>query len=205
MNCPLCNHTGSYFYKTEFYKCPQCFGIYRNNINYISEAEEKAHYECHNNDVNDVNYQKFVYPIIDYVVNNFSNHQKGLDFGCGTGSVVIKLLRDKHYTITGYDPFFMPDVTVLNGCYDYIVSSEVIEHFHRPYKEFENLKSMLLPKGSLVCMTHLYHSNINFENWYYKNDPTHVFIYQAKTVEWIAKTFRFKRCEIHERLIVFKS
>ncbi len=52
-------------------------------------------------------------------------------------------------------------------------------------------------------MTHLYDENIDFEKWYYKNDPTHVFIYQEKTIEYIAKEFGFSSFCIENRLITF--
>ncbi|WP_309597799.1 methyltransferase domain-containing protein [Flavobacterium oreochromis] len=84
-----------------------------------------------------------------------------------------------------------------------MASCEVIEHFHHPKKEFQLLKELLVPKGKLYCMTHLYDSSIHFEKWYYKNDTTHVFIYQKETIEWIAKMLMFSDFTIKNRLIIF--
>jgi hypothetical protein len=54
-------------------------------------------------------------------------------------------------------------------------------------------------------MTHLYDSTINFEKWYYRNDATHVFIYQADTIQFIHKELGFSNVEIDKRLITFSA
>jgi Methyltransferase domain len=60
-----------------------------------------------------------------------------------------------------------------------------MEHLHDPLKEFGLLKSLLKPQGKLYCMTHLYDESIDFAKWYYKNDKTHVCIYQKETVKFL--------------------
>ncbi|MCL4857464.1 MAG: methyltransferase, partial [Flavobacteriales bacterium] len=57
--------------------------------------------------------------------------------------------------------------------------------------------------GKLICMTDIYNPTIDFASWYYKNDPTHVFIYQKETFEWIKTTFNFSELTIEKRLVVF--
>ena len=52
-------------------------------------------------------------------------------------------------------------------------------------------------------MTLIYHKGIDFENWFYKNDPTHVFLYQKETFHWIKNYFGFKKVIINNRLILF--
>jgi len=76
-----------------------------------------------------------------------------------------------------------------------------MEHFHSPAKEFRLLKDMLNPNGTLYCMTHLYNPDTPFDDWYYKNDPTHVFFYQKKAIEWIKENFEFSSASITGRLI----
>jgi len=208
MNCPLC-HTNNniFFLKQEhhvFYCCKICDAKYRDISNYITAKAEKERYKLHNNDVDDKSYQNFVSPIVNYITANFdSNLSIGIDFGAGTGPVITKLLEEKNYTISVYDPFFHPNKSVLEKKYDYIVCCEVIEHFKSPKKEFVLLKKLLKSKGKIVCMTHLYENSINFKNWYYKNDPTHIFIYTKKTIGWIKENFGFSKLEINNRLIVF--
>lgn len=80
-----------------------------------------------------------------------------------------------------------------------------MEHFFRPDKEFVLLKSLLNPGGKLYCMTDVYRNQLAFSDWYYKNDPTHVFIYTEKTLEFIKNEFGFKNLFIQNRLIVFEN
>ena len=136
-------------------------------------------------------------------MNDFGPEAVGLDFGSGTGSAVSKVLTDNGYNIVQYDPFFDNHPELLEQQYDYIASCEVVEHFHHPGKEFELLRKMLRRKGKLYIMTHLYDPSIVFPSWYYKNDHTHVFMYQKETMEWIAQTYGFSRVIIDKRLIVF--
>ena len=207
-NCPLCNSTSTLFCeKTKhlFYKCNTCHGIFRPKHTFLTAEEEKAHYEKHNNDVFDERYQNFVSPIVNAVLQDFSPEAKGLDFGSGTGPVIAKMLTDKGYQVQNYDLFFANDVALLEQKYDYVSCCEVMEHFHQPYKEFELLKSLLLPKGKLYCKTEVFNNQKPFENWYYKDDFTHVFIYQHKTLEWIKTKFHFSNLVIKEKLIVFEK
>ena len=167
--------------------------------------EERKRYEQHKNDVTNVKYQNFVLPIINAVKNNFSTNSLGLDFGAGTGPVISKILGDNGYKLRQFDPFFCNDTDALQLKYDYIVCCEVIEHFHSPSKEFELLKNLLKPKGHLYCMTHLYTKEIDFNNWYYKNDITHVFIYQRETLVKIKDRYKFSSLTIEDRLMTFKN
>ena len=157
----------------------------------------------HNNDVNDVGYQQFVSPITSAVLNDYSSEHKGLDFGAGTGSVISKILTDDQLHIKAYDPFFHNDTSLLDKTYDFIVSCEVIEHFYTPDKEFQLLKSLLKPNGRLYCMTDIYHEDINFHDWYYKNDATHVFFYHKQSLNYIKEKFGFRDVAIDGRLITY--
>lgn len=204
--CLLCNSKIELFYKSKnkkYYKCQNCSSVMLDPSNYLSNQEEKERYESHNNDVNDIRYQKFVSPIVESVKDNYNSNQIGLDYGAGTGPVITSLLEKEGYTLKLYDPFFHYYPNNLCKKYDYIICSEVLEHFHNPYDEFKNLTNMLNPKGSIFCMTSLYDEDINFENWYYKNDDTHVFFYHKKALEWIRDRFKFSNLEIDGKLIKF--
>ena len=207
-NCPLCNSASTLFCekpKHLFYKCDTCDGIFRPKDTFLTAEEEKEHYEKHNNDVFDERYQAFVSPIVNAVLHDFSPEAKGLDFGSGTGPVIAKMLTDKGYQVQNYDLFFAIEPSLLQEKYNYISCCEVMEHFHHPYQEFELLKNLLLPNGKLYCKTAVYYHQKPFENWYYKDDFTHVFIYQPKTLEWIKSEFHFSNLIIKEKLIVFEN
>lgn len=204
--CPLCNHAGKPYHKTkkyQYYQCENCYGIFINKALRPDEITEKARYEEHNNDIEDENYQKFVSPISSAILKDYTQHHIGLDFGAGTGPVISKILTDNNYQIKQYDPFFHNYSELLKVKYDYIACCEVIEHFHKPYQEFALLKKLLKQNGKLYCMTHIYDEDTVFQNWYYLNDLTHVFIYHRRTLSWIKEEFNFSDLNIQERLITF--
>jgi 2-polyprenyl-3-methyl-5-hydroxy-6-metoxy-1,4-benzoquinol methylase len=176
-----------------------------NPNHFVSPSQEIKRYKNHNNDINDIGYQNFVKPILNGVLTDFNSTNIGLDFGCGTGPVITKLLRDKNYNITTYDPFFDNNLTALKTTYNFIVCCEVIEHFHNPLKEFKLLKSLLKLNGKLYCMTDVYKETINFESWYYKNDETHVFFYHKNTFDWIKNELDFSKVTVLNRLIIFEN
>ena len=129
--------------------------------------------------------------------------QEGLDFGCGHTPVISEILSRENYSVAEYDPFFFDDRHVLDRTYDYIICCEVIEHFQDPAKEFSLLRDLLKPGGRLLCMTYIYHTGIDFSSWSYKNDATHVFLFQKKTLDWIAENIKFQELQIRDRLAIF--
>lgn len=203
--CPLCHSPAIPFYKDSFFECSECKAIFLAPELFPNPIDEKARYEEHINDVNDPHYQEFVSPITSKVCEDYGIDSVGLDFGSGTGAVISKVLEDRGYTIYQYDPFFNNIPELLKKKYDYIVCCEVIEHFHDPEKEFHLLKNLLKPGGHLYCMTSIYNEDINFHGWNYKNDQTHVFIFQKETLEWIKVHYGFSSMTIDNRLVVFQK
>jgi len=203
--CPLCQNVSHRFHLDQFLLCSTCAAIFRPKSSLPSLANEKARYEEHNNDVHDEGYQQFVSPITERIFAERAPEEHGLDFGSGTGPVISKILLEAGYQIEQYDPIFKPDGFLLKSKYDYIVCCEVIEHFHQPAEVFPVLYSLLKPGGSLYCMTLLYHDGIDFANWHYQRDPTHVIIYREKTLKWIKSQYDFSSLEIDDRLIVFQN
>ena len=205
MNCTLCGSALINKKDAYYYDCDICEAIVKDDKYYLTADEEKAEYEIHNNDVNDIRYQNFTMPITNYVLNEFLPEHKGLDFGSGTGPVISSMLMKKGYDIVQYDPFFAPNQNVLNNKYDYIVSCEVFEHFHNPKMEIDRLTSLLKTNGMLLIMTMLYNDQIDFNTWNYRNDSTHVFIYRKETIEYIAKEKKFEIDILADRFIALRK
>ena len=201
--CPLCSNKAEKFYADtqNYFRCQNCEGIFVDKADLISTQKEKKVYEQHNIDTDDKGYRKFVSPITNAVLKDFTTTSKGLDFGAGRSCIIGAVLNEKKYTINNYDPLFCNDETLLSQKYDFISSCEVVEHFYKPYKEFKLLKSMLQEGGKIYIMTELYDESA-FSSWYYKNDPTHVFFYTQKTFQWIKKEFGFKSLSIEKRLVI---
>lgn len=204
--CPLCNKTAVIFYQNHtqlYYQCNNCYGIFVDKKQRLDKKAEMLCYQEHNNDIEDKKYQEFVSPITSAIMRDFTQNNKGLDFGAGTGPVISKVLSDNDFQVVQFDPFFHNYPDLLNAKYDYIACCEVMEHFHNPGKEFSLLRKLLHQNGKLYCMTEIYNENINFHKWYYKNDPTHIFIYHRKTIHWIKEEFGFLNVCIEDRLISY--
>lgn len=208
LKCNLCETEAGYltaFRGKTYYHCHNCQSVFMDPAGHLTCDAEKIRYDQHNNDVNDPGYQKFVKPLVEKVKTECNQNDKGLDYGAGPGPVAAVLLEESGYKkIKKYDPFYWPDHGVLQEKYNFIICCEVIEHFRSPSKNFSFLRSLLLPGGSLFCMTVLYDESIDFNSWYYKNDPTHVFFYHRKTLELIKRHFNFKDLLIENRLICLK-
>ncbi len=196
--CPLCFHPLTNWKSIadqQFLECTHCKAICRAPQDYLSAKAEKSRYHLHQNDVNDNGFQNFVKPLVHDIEQRHSFNQLGLDYGCGPEPVITKLLTDQGFRIKLYDPFFYKANKHLLFSYNYIITCEVIEHFYQPEKEFKLLHHLLFPGGSLYCKTNFLtpERKADFENWWYKNDPTHVFFYAKETLLYIQKAFNFSQ------------
>ena len=208
ISCILCGSDAYAFAQAHgrhYFKCSICKAVVLDPEHYVSRDDEVYRYETHNNDVQDPRYQNFVMPLVDSVKVRYEPGSHGLDYGSGTGPVAAKLLRDDGYSITTYDPFFDKNSAAMRKAYDFIISSEVVEHFHQPAKEFRLLKALLQPGGHLHCYTLRYHEGIDFENWHYVHDETHVIFYREETARWIQQAFDFSDVSIEERLFILQK
>ena len=190
MNCPLCLGSNitqfACIEEKEYFKCSHCHLIFLNRINHLLPAEEKERYSQHNNDINDPQYRKFLSNLYLPLAQKLSPNMKGLDYGCGPGPALAKMFREDKYIIDIYDPYFFPDKSLLDKKYDFITCTETAEHFYQPHIEFNRLDSLLVGGGWLGVMTNFYNDSIDFEDWYYRKDPTHVVFYTEQTLEAIA-------------------
>lgn len=205
--CTLCSSPANYyscFRDIAYYKCTYCQSFMMDPECYLSPEKEKHRYDQHNNDVNDPGYRNFAKPLVEAVIHSYSPEASGLDYGAGPGPVAAIMLREKGYTAQLFDPYYHPDPSVLSNKYDYIMCCEVIEHFKNPNGEFAKLRSMLRDNGSIFCVTEIVDDDIDFMNWYYKNDPTHLFFYHEHALAWIKKHFKFSGLKREGRLIHFE-
>lgn len=112
-----------------------------------------------------------------------------LDYGCGPGPVLVKLLRRAGYESVGYDPNFAPDADLMTGSFDAVISTETFEHFAEPAKDVARIIDLLRPGGYLCVMTLFHPGAEKVKDWWYARDPTHVSFYTRKTMEWICSAF----------------
>lgn len=205
MNCTLCDTQLSNHSDKDYFLCEVCGGYVKDIKSYLTTDEEKAYYELHNNDVQDIRYREFTAPITKAILHKFQPHHVGLYFGCGTGPVITEVLKEKGYHVKLYDPFFYPDNNYKNFKYDYIFSCEVFEHFKQPGKEIEHLIGLLSAGGQLLVMTLLYSGQSDFNTWYYRRDPTHIFILTPSTIRYISNQFGMKICTLEDRFFILEK
>lgn len=156
------------------------------------EAEEYAH---HRNEPADPRYRRFLSKLVDPLASRLAPNASGLDYGSGPGPAGAAMLRERGHRVREYDPIFSPDGRALEETYDFIFCAEVVEHFHRPLREFERLHALLRPGGWLGVMTCFQTDDAAFASWHYRRDPTHVAFYRPRTFVTLAARFGW-RCEI---------
>lgn len=209
MKCILCQGSllSSFPVKAlSYWHCDQCDLIFLDPDLRLSQAGEKARYEKHENNVLDSGYQAFVNPLYKAVLQNQNASQLGLDYGSGKNSAINHLLLEKKFVVNKYDPFFYPEPSVLHQKYDYVIVCEVAEHFYDPAAEFQKLKNLLKLDGHLYVMTSLKSADIDFANWSYRRDSTHVCFYSQRTCDYIKTSLGFSELEIsNSNVVVFKN
>lgn len=207
IDCRLCGNPASLFHTirdVDYLRCEGCKSVFMRPAHMLKAEDEKARYLKHRNDVHDQKYRDFAAPVVNEVTRRYHPEgSRGLDYGTGTGPVIATILREHGYEIALYDPFFWDQPQVLQGRYDFIVCSEVMEHFHHPFKEFQRMRELLVSGGALILMTEIFHDEVDFQEWYYKNDETHVFFYHPDALEWICRKFQFSSYTIDGRVIVY--
>lgn len=188
--CPLCRITHSALFYTdkqrEYWQCAQCALVFVPSQFYISAALERAQYDLHQNNDDDMGYRAFLNRLAEPLLVRIKPASTGLDFGCGPGPVLATMLETAGHRMDLFDIFYRPDNSVFARAYDFITATEVIEHLHNPHDELERLWSCLRVGGYLGVMTKLVKDKAAFANWHYKIDPTHVCFYSVDTFQYIA-------------------
>ena len=130
---------------------------------------------------------------------------RGLDFGCGPGPALARMLTEAGFDMALYDPFFHPDPAALDGRYDFITCTEVVEHLHRPAEIFHQLDGLLKAGGWLGIMTCFQTDDDRFANWHYRRDPTHVVFYRERTFAWLAERFGWHMEVPRKDVVLFRK
>lgn len=192
LHCPLCRHPAAHSYhrdhSREYLQCARCALVFVPPEFHLSADRERAYYDLHENDLADEGYRRFLNRCAEPLLDRLSAGAKGLDFGCGPAPLLARLLEEGGHSLQVYDPFYAPDTSVLQpDCnYDFIVTTEVVEHMSAPGVELEALWRLLRPKGLLAIMTKRVMSPERFVGWHYTRDPTHICFFSEETFRWLA-------------------
>lgn len=208
MACPLCLGVDSaLFYandKREYWRCPECDLVFVPPQFHLSAEAEKARYQLHENSPDDPHYCQFLARIIPPLLPHLSAGDTGLDFGSGPGPTLSLLLEKEGFPMAIYDPFFAPDTRILQQKYNFITSTEVLEHAFHPAVELDRLFALLHPNGTLAIMTRRHDSTDNFSHWGYKDDPSHVCFFSKNSFRWIANRWQTTRTFIDNDIILLQ-
>jgi hypothetical protein len=187
--CPLCQSSQTAHFLTaenrEYHLCETCDLVFVPENFFVSKEEEKAKYDHHQNTPEDSGYCAFLDRLLLPLQEELAVGAKGLDFGSGPGPTLFLLMQERGYEMDIYDPFYHDNRAVFDKEYDFITSTEVIEHLHAPLKEIERLWGCLKEGGVLGLMTAFRVEA--FSTWYYKRDLTHICFFTPTTFRWLAK------------------
>ncbi len=186
--CPLCNHWSVSPYhrdeRRDYLQCARCALVFVPAAQRLSVSEEKAIYDLHENSDADSGYRQFLTRLVSPLLERLPPGSDGLDFGCGPGPVLAKMLDEAGHRVTLYDHFYARQPEVFDRRYDFITATEVVEHLYQPGAELQRLWHCLRPGGWLGLMTKLVIDCDAFSRWHYKNDPTHVCFFSQASFRW---------------------
>lgn len=189
--CPLCGEThNTPFWKDkyrEYLRCQNCHLVFVPKAWHLSPEDEKACYDLHENSSDDAGYRRFLSRMYSPIVELVAPSAKGLDFGCGPAPVLAEMFAESGYIMKVYDLYYAHNPDVLTETYDFVTSTEVVEHLVNPQEVMANLLSMIKPGGFLGLMTKLVKDQEAFKNWHYIRDKTHISFFSKETFEWFAK------------------
>jgi hypothetical protein len=189
--CPLCHHPNPRPFFSDANRayrwCPVCALIFTVREDLLAPKDEKARYDLHENNPQDLHYRRFLSQFLEPLVERIGPPPlKGLDFGSGPGPTLSVMLEDMGYEMHLYDSYYARKPDALLQTYDFVTCTETIEHFYSPGKEWERLLKLVRPGGWLGFMTRLIDDPSAFPQWYYKNDDTHVSFFSRQTFHYLA-------------------
>ena len=171
--------------KLERYVCPQCGVIFGpTKFDNLTQAEKDEDYYVHylgfhEGDSTEKEIKAF------YMLNPNKNGIY-LNYGCGSWSKSIQIIRKAGYNVYGYEPYaevsdnpyLITDVEILKRMrFDGIYSNDLIEHLIHPVEDFRFMKSLLKsPESKMAHSTSCY---------IYKHEITrfHTHFFTGKSVE----------------------
>ncbi|TNF36636.1 MAG: class I SAM-dependent methyltransferase [Gammaproteobacteria bacterium] len=193
--CPVCRAGETRpFMEVEgrfYWQCGHCQAVWLDPSQRLDADAEAAHYRLHENRVDDPAYRQFLSRLANPLLERLGDGLQGLDFGCGPGPALAAMISEAGYGMQLYDPLFADHPEALQRSYDFITCTEVLEHCHDPAAVLALFDSLLKPGGWLGIMTGMLSAEIDFAQWHYRRDPTHVVFYRQATFACIADGYRW--------------
>ena len=207
--CTVCKNKKIKFFLNvkglDYWQCSLCKATMLDPIQFISSNKEKKHYLKHNNEINDTRYRIFLSNLIEPLKDKISVDDMGLDYGCGYAPALADILKKDGFNVELYDPFFFKNENIFCRKFNFITCSEVVEHFFKPYEEFNKIDSLLATNSWLAIMTSFMTEDYLFKNWHYRRDPTHVVFYKKITFKIIANQRDWKINFPSKNIVLFNK
>ncbi|WP_461521335.1 class I SAM-dependent methyltransferase [Porticoccus sp.] len=207
--CPLCaaQTIERYFRdrRRDYRQCGRCQLVFVPSHQHLSAAEEKAHYDLHENDPGDLRYRQFLGRLCEPLLERLQLSASGLDFGAGPGPTLSLMFEEAGHNMAIYDLYYAPDDTVLSGAYDFVTATEVVEHLAHPGEVLNRLWSLVKPGGWLGLMTKLVSNRDAFARWHYKNDPTHICFFSQAAFDYVGQQWGAPPVYLHSDVILYRK
>lgn len=192
--CPLCRQQETRFFwgdrQRDYHRCAICQLVFVPECFHLSADQERAVYDLHDNDPADEGYLRFLSRLTEPLLARLEPHSRGLDFGCGPGPALHRMLAGAGHRVDLYDPFYYQDRAIFDNRYDFICATEVVEHLRFPHDVFSSLFGMLRHDGWLAIMTKLVENREAFAKWHYIRDPTHLCFFSHASFAHLAEEYR---------------
>lgn len=208
-SCPLCSSFATEPFhadkRRQYYRCQECALVFVHPDSLPDIQREKQEYDLHINSMDDPGYRRFLSKVSEPLCELIKPGAQGLDFGCGPGPLLAKMLQEKGYQCAAYDPIYAAEQAPLQQKYDFITCTEAVEHFHTPHKEWDLFSSLLHVDGLLAVMTKRVIDRSRFASWHYINDPTHVSFYSEHTFTWLQNRFAMKLEYLADDVVIMRK
>lgn len=165
----------------------------RNEI--LSSELEKNRYDQHENN-NEGEYLKYLTGIASSILPYIKKDDQGLDFGSGISTSLAEIFGLTGIRVDSYDLYYHPNNEIWERQYDFVILSEVIEHLREPFETMEKLAKLLKANGKIFIKTKFRNEKIEFSNWYYKRDLTHIQFFNQKSMNLLSNKSGFKMTEV---------
>ena len=169
----------------EFWACSDCDLVFVPPRFHLPVDAEIERYLMHNNDPSDIGYRGFLSRLWNDLKARLTDGASGLDFGCGPGPALARMMQEDGFEVSLFDPHFFPDRSVLELQYDFVTCTETVEHLRSPLTELKLIDALIVPEGHFGVMTGMLEDRSEFASWYYQRDPTHIAFYSMRTMLWI--------------------
>lgn len=161
-------------------------------------------YDLHRNSPKDPHYVQYLHQFIEPLVTFLKERdlRRGIDWGSGPGPTLSGELRKLGFEMQNFDPLYSPEKP--QTPVDFVTATEVIEHFQEPKKSLQELLALISSGGLFGGMTGFHSAEVDFSQWWYARDPTHVIFFSEKTFRWLAKEYQLKVLWLASPIFIFR-